>query len=393
MTGKELGKFLYDNGVYDTYQFIQNTRKTIATACFCKDAILSLIKRMENEHQSWQANLFMTLNQQENPIKTIPITSKEMPSYELSVCGVPINAPFLLDKLTKDFFQYVRNAFDCMAQAANAACLATKAKKIYTVDFRRMKEVFAQQMYFQRFPDISAWFTDIANSDKFHYIEAFNNRTKHTCDVYLKMSMALFGDKNEISINPFLQRGKQHQKQDSESFLTVVYDFVSSCYTDFLSALKKEIPKRTFIENRYNKISIFQQKLKDSPDSDFSIPYIVGMADVAQMPETIQVLLIAEGSDEIYVKNCPFDTIYVKGPNDDFDYIGKYITSDPCGDDSLVQYRTYSKVPYHSNDLPLYLQAMVDPKQKGIFYHANMFMDIKTVSDDAEFNKRVQLPF
>lgn len=32
MTGKELGKFLYDNGVYDTYQFIQNTRKTITTA-------------------------------------------------------------------------------------------------------------------------------------------------------------------------------------------------------------------------------------------------------------------------------------------------------------------------------------------------------------------------
>ena len=43
MTGKELGKFLYDNGVYDTYQFIQNTRKTITTACFCKDTILSLI--------------------------------------------------------------------------------------------------------------------------------------------------------------------------------------------------------------------------------------------------------------------------------------------------------------------------------------------------------------
>lgn len=156
MTGKELGKFLYDNGVYDTYQFIQNTRKTITTACFCKDTILSLIKRMENEHKSWQENLFVVLNQQENPVKTISITPNGMPSYELSVCDVPITAPFLLDKLTKDFFQYVRNAFDCMAQAANTACLATKAKKINTVDFGQMKKVFTQQTYSQMFSSISA---------------------------------------------------------------------------------------------------------------------------------------------------------------------------------------------------------------------------------------------
>ena len=259
MTGKELGKFLYDNGVYDTYQFIQNTRKTITTACFCKDTILSLIKRMENEHKSWQENLFVVLNQQENPVKTISITPNGMPSYELSVCDVPITAPFLLDKLTKDFFQYVRNAFDCMAQAANTACLATKAKKINTVDFGQMKKVFTQQTYSQMFSSISAWFTTIANSDKFHYIEAFNNRTKHTCDVYLKMSMALLSDKNEISINPFLHR-EQYQKQDVASFLMAVYDFVSSCYVDFLSILKQDISKQAFVENRYHKICIFQQK-------------------------------------------------------------------------------------------------------------------------------------
>ena len=392
MTGKELGKFLYDNGVYDTYQFIQNTRKTITTACFCKDTILSLIKRMENEHKSWQENLFVVLNQQENPVKTISITPNGMPSYELSVCDVPITAPFLLDKLTKDFFQYVRNAFDCMAQAANTACLATKAKKINTVDFGQMKKVFTQQTYSQMFSSISAWFTTIANSDKFHYIEAFNNRTKHTCDVYLKMSMALLSDKNEISINPFLHR-EQYQNQDVASFLMAVYDFVSSCYVDFLSILKQEISKQAFVENRYHKICIFQQKLKDSPDSGFSMPYIVGTTDIANMPEAIQVLLLVERSDKIYAKNCPFDTIYIKGPNGDFDYIGKYITSDSFGDDTLVHYRTYSKVPHNSNDIPLCFQAMEDPKQKGIFYHANMFMDINTISDDDDFIKRTQLTF
>ena len=394
MTGKELGKFLYDNEVYDAYQFIQNTRKTITTACFCKDMILALITQMEDAHQSWQANLFNKLNQQEDHVKTISITCSGMPSYELSICNVPATIPFLLDKLAKDFFQYIRNAFDCMAQAANAACLASKAKKINTVDFGRMKEVFEQRTYSQAFPDISAWFTSIANSDKLHYIEAFNNRTKHTCDVYLKMSMSILGDKNEITFNPFVQRGQQHQKQEVESFLMAVYDFVNSCYTDFILTLKKEIPKQLFNKNRYHKLYIYQQFLKDDSNSSFSMPYILGKTDIANMPETIQVLLIAEISDKIYAKNCPFDTIYVKGPKSDFDYIGKYITSDPYyGDDTLIQYRTYSKVPHHANDLPLCFQAMEDPKQKGIFYHKNMFMEITCKSDDDNFQKRIQLPF
>lgn len=393
MTGKELEKFLYDNGVYDAYQFIQNTHKTITTACFCKDVILALIAQMEDEHQTWQANLFNKLNQQEDHVKTISITSNEMPSYELSICNVPTSIPFLLDKLTKDFFQYVRNAFDCMAQAANAACLATKAKKINIVDFGQMKKVFAKEPYLQILSDISSWFSTTASSDKFHYIEDFNNRTKHTCDVYLKMSMSILGDKNEITFNPFVQRGQQHQKQEVESFLMAVYDFVNSCYTNFILTLKKVIPKQLFIKNRYHKLYIYQQYWKDDSNSSFSMPYILGETDVANMPETIQVLLIAESSDKIYAKNCPFDTIYIRSPNNESDYIGKYTTSDPYGDDTLVQYRTYSKVPHHSSDLPLHFQAMTDPKQKGVFYHQNIFMDIKTLSNDKEFLKRVKLPF
>lgn len=43
MNSKELAKFLYDNEVYDSYQFIINTLKTLRTAVYCKEVILSLI--------------------------------------------------------------------------------------------------------------------------------------------------------------------------------------------------------------------------------------------------------------------------------------------------------------------------------------------------------------
>ena len=64
-----------------------------------------------------------------------------------------------------------------------------------------------------------------------------------------------------------------------------------------------------------------------------------------------------------------------------------------CGDDTFLQYRRYKKEPYHEGTLPLQFQAMKDEKQKGTFYHSNPFMDIRTISDDDEFLKRVQLPF
>lgn len=187
MNSNELAKFLYTYEVYDSYQFIINTRKTIETALFCKEAILSLISKMTEEQQRWQSDFYNELREQSGPIKKVTLTYERMPAYSFTVADIETNIPFLLDKLTKDFFQYVRNAFDCLSQAANAACLSTRAKNIERVDFGYMKKVFEQRGYSQDFPSISSWYTNIANCDEFKYIENFNNRTKHICDVYIKL--------------------------------------------------------------------------------------------------------------------------------------------------------------------------------------------------------------
>ena len=98
-------------------------------------------------------------------------------------------------------------------------------------------------------------------------------------------------------------------------------------------------------------------------------------------------------SGKVYAQNSPFETIYVKGPNGDFDFVGKYVAETPCGEDILLQYRKYKKIIHEKADIPLCFQAMHDPSQKGKFYHANMFTDIHTITDDEAFGKRVHLPF
>lgn len=104
MTGKEWSKFLYDNEICDAYQYISNTRKTIGIALYCKELILSLISKMEDDHNEWQKALSEQLFNQKDKIKSVALTTSNMPSYNLDVCGIETNVPFLLDKLTKDFF-------------------------------------------------------------------------------------------------------------------------------------------------------------------------------------------------------------------------------------------------------------------------------------------------
>lgn len=394
MNTKELAKFLYDNEVYDSYQFIINTQKTISTALFCKESILSLISKMNEEQQKWQSDFYKELTEQTGPVKKVAVTYDRMPTFNFTISDIETNIPFLLDKLTKDFFQYVRNAFDCMSQAANSACLSTRAKSIERVDFGYMKKVFEQQSYSQDFLNISSWYTNIANCDEFKYIEDFNNRTKHICDVYIKLSMSLIGQGDESIINPFYKKEQQHEKQDISEYLTEIYDFVSKAYHNFIIALKTEIVKKSYIANRYHKLKVFQQKIKDSPENGFSMVYIDATCAVENMPDEIQVLLVQEVDKEILAKNCSVGTIYIKDPDEDNTYIGKYVSQENCGDDTLIRYRKYQKIiPESSDKLPLVFQAMTADESKNVFYHVNYFMDIKTVSDDPDFIKRVQLPF
>lgn len=386
---------LYDYGVYNAWQFVVNTNKTLQTASFCKDTIISLIDQMENEHAEWQNNLWTQLLEQEGQVKSISIKSGDLPAHRLSIAGVEVEATFLLDKLTKDFFQYCRNAFDSMAQVANAGCLAFKEKKVESVDFPFMLRVFQQQTYSADFPSMAAWFNQISGSNEFTYLDAFCNRTKHTCDVYLKVSMAIMGGENEATINPFFRKEQQHERRSIKDYLTDIYNFADKVFVDFIAALEVEIPKRKYVENRYHTLKCYQQNMKDNEGASFSFIFIeeepIG---IGGMPDEMEVLLLQKLADgEIAKQNCKINTIYVCRPGDNFKYVGKYEATEPCGDDTLIRYRRYVKTVVDPEKTFLLFEILENWKKNKVFYHSNHFMNITTVTDMDEFLGRVQLPF
>lgn len=389
---KNLENELFDNGIYEAWQFVTNTVRTLSTAEYCKETILRLLSSMQQEHEEWKEALWNDLMTQESKVKKVTVTTDSLPEYITSIAGKDIPTGFLLDKLTKDFFQYARNIFDSISQIANVSLLGAKAKKPDSVDFPAMLKVFNQQTYSQDFPSMSAWYNGIDADPAFQYIDAFNNRTKHTCDVYLKVSMDFLGDNHSPDINPFFRKDVQHDKRDISGYLNQIFDFVSQSFDNFMVELSKEYPKKTYLYNRYNKLKGWQQKNKDMLDSDFAVAYIETSDDISAMPEEISILLLNKCEDEtIYSKNCSLDTILVKKAGTKHEYIGRYIADEPCGDDTLLRYRKYRKDTVTGQIA--FIKTTLEWKEKPIFYKANPFIDFTAISDDDEFLKKIQLPF
>lgn len=383
---------LFDDGIYEAWQFVTNTARTLYIAEYSKETILRLLSTMQQEHEAWKDALWDELITQETKVKRVSVTTDSLPAHAINIAGRDISTRFLLDKLTKDFFQYSRNVFDSISQIANVALLGIKSKKPDSVDFPAMVKVFSQQTYRQNFPDMYAWYNEISSDPAFQYIDAFNNRTKHTCDIYLKVSMDLLGENHTSDINPFFRKDIQHDKKEIGEYLNQIFNFVNQSFDTFMMALEKEYPKKIYLYNRYNKLKGWQQKMNALPESDFAVAYIESSEDISVMPDEIYSLFLNRCEDgTIYSKNCSIDTILIKKSGTEHEYIGRYVASEPCGDDTLLRYRKYYKDTVTGQ--VAFLKTILEWKDKGIFYKFNPFMDFKTISDDKDFLKRIQLPF
>ena len=390
LINKQLEIDFYNNGIYDAWQFVINTKETLDTAEYCKDTILRLLDRTTEEFDEWRKSLLNSFFENQNDEKELVVQKDSLPTTLTSIVGKDIQVSFLLNKLIKDFFQYSRNVFDSISQIANASLLGNKAKKIYSVDFPAMLIKFNQQTYSQNFPYISNWYNNIEKDTKYKYIDAFNNRTKHTCDVGLKLGVGLF-DSNYVSdINPFFRKSIQNDKKSINTYLDEIFNYVSNSFDSFLVELVKEYPKKLYFDNRYNKLNGFQGKMLDSPDSDFAFVYIETSTVMSAMPNEINVLLLNQIDGTIYGMNCNFNTILVKKQGTEHEYIGRYIAVDNQIDDTLLQYRKYLKQA-DGGDIAL-CNTYLEYKKNPFLLKTNPFIEFDTIGDDEELIKRINIP-
>lgn len=66
---KQLENELFDNGIYEAWQFVMNTARTLSTAEYCKETILRLLSSMQQECDKWKEALWNDLMTQESNVK------------------------------------------------------------------------------------------------------------------------------------------------------------------------------------------------------------------------------------------------------------------------------------------------------------------------------------
>lgn len=393
MVDELLKKDLITHNIYSSWQFIEYTEKNIVTVHYCAETINNIIGKMTMKTVRWQQDIVSDfvdeVTEDGKKVKHLSVTTDNAPNYEVRVAGEKVDPWFLFDKLLRDFFQYTMNTFDSISQIINAGLLANKGKKVDSVDIQKMTKCFNQQMYGAAFPKMQAWLNEISQSPEFQYIEAINNRTKHTADIANKLSMGILGGSNTTEVGPFFRKDVQHDKVDLSDQLQATIDFLSNSWEKFLNVFKEEYVRDVFSQNRRHVISgVRQQKLKDEPDQDLSYAYIIADSDFNSMPNELYIILVNERENEIYSHECPFNIILITGTSN-IDVLGRYCAEDVIGDDCLLHYRKYVK----DNTVKGGLCMMYTHQEDTVFYHANPYFNVESVSDDEVFLERISLPF
>ncbi|CAI3514344.1 hypothetical protein CIRMBP1292_01064 [Enterococcus cecorum] len=394
MADDSLRKDLIAYKIYSAWQFIEYTEKNISIVQYCADTLNNIIGKMTMKTVRWQQDIvddFVDcVTEDGKKVKKLAITTENSPAYELRVAGEKVDPLFLFDKLLRDFFQYTMNALDSMSQIINAGLLANKGKAVDSVDIQIMTRTFNQQKYSAAFPKMQTWLNNISQSDEFKYIEAINNRTKHTADIANKLSMGILGSSNKTEIGPFFRKDVQHEKMELSDQLQATLDFLNKTWSDFLVLFKEEYVRDVYIEKRRHSISgVRQQKLKEEPDQDLSYAYISTEKDFDSMPDEFYILLVSDREESVYAHECPFDTILITG-EDNTNVLGRYCADQIIGDDCLLHYRKYVKDKTVIGEVCM---AYLSQEKNKVFYHSNPYFDVESVSNDEEFLKRTMLPF
>ena len=365
---EELQKDLIEHKIYSAWQFIEYTQENINIANYCVNIINKIIDKLEIKTDRWQEEMetrfYDDTLKNGTKVKRLSIKQEDLPTYEIRVAGEKIDPWFLFDKLLRDFFQYSMNAFDSMSQIINSGLLANKEKKVDTVDIQMMTKTFKTSAWCKTsFPEMYQWLKKVNESKDFKYIEAINNRTKHTVNIANKLAMGILGSNNITKIGAFFRKNEQHDRVELDEQLKQTNQFMLDIWDEFISVFKEEYKKDKFIENRRHSITgVRQQICEDDPKQNLSYAYIKVEDNFDAMPEKIYLLLVKEDDNQIYGNESTFDNILVTGETNT-DILGRYKNDQDIGDDNLLHYRTYVKDKSATGP-----QCLYEEQKKNITY-------------------------
>lgn len=336
----ELRDLLLEYKVYDSWQFVTNSIKNLETAEYCSDLIRRLLNAMDEEQEQKNEEMWNKLEEEGEYSFNID----DFPKWEVDILGKSVSYYFLLDKYIKDFFQYLRNSLDSIAQFINLTLLAENPMDIERVDFPRVLTKLIKQ---PNFVAVKTEMDFIKSSVEYAYISEFNNKVKHISDAKLVISRGILDNSGKNLISSFVKKGEPFKEQDINTIVAQTYSFIESHLDLLIGNVKNEISNLAMRDRRYHQIKFEGQRINGDAQNTFTNIFIE-CADNDKLADEIGILFVNDvDKDNIRVMNCEYDEIFVK--DEEGKYVGKYKALESYdGYIDLLQYRRYKKEIFNS---------------------------------------------
>jgi len=338
----ELRDLLLEYKVYDSWQFVTNSLKSLETAKYCSDFIIRLLDAMDEEQQ--QKNEEMRKKLKEEGQYSFNI--EDLPKWEIDILGESVSYYFLLDKYIKDFFQYLRNSLDSIAQFINVTLLAENPLDIERVDFPRVLTNLIKQ---SNFVAVKTELDFIKSSVEYSYISEFNNKVKHISDAKLIISRGILDSSGKNLIGSFVKKGETYKEQDINT-LVQTYSFIESHLDMLIGTVRNEISNLVVRDRRYHQIKFEGQRIDGDAQNTF-INIFIECTDIDGLADEIGILFVNDvDKDKIHVINCEYDEVFVK--DKEGKYVGRYRALESYDEHvDILQYRRYKKGKFNSSSM------------------------------------------
>ncbi len=304
---RELQQKLIEHKVYDAWQYVNSLVAYINYMHLSFELVKAIDKQRISILNKRHRKAVQTAYENKTNVIMGPSYKTNMVIGELN-----INDIIFQQKNVLEFFHYARISIDSIFQIVNVTLLGDDAldNECRQLNKRLIKKLENRTEY----NSIRDLLENNKSSVECHYIQAFNNYTKHISVINIDVKNNIIKPDDEVfKINEFTYKKNHYDEQDALLWMDNIYKYIIDYCEDVLRELTTTIKHCTLTKTRIHDVAIKTSiKEKDGKRID-QAAYFVDVDSMSGLSDFIQILPIKTGDyDMVYCSAIPAETVFIR---------------------------------------------------------------------------------
>lgn len=216
---------LEEKGLIDAWQYACSAKYALHAVCVIRNRALELLKLKAGNYKDI-VNGIKELSEEDMLI--FP------PGDVFEVNDNKTSISFAIGLCIKDVIQYSRNFFEYLSQVTNVLYLSPRLSED-EVKFSLIKDKLARTNN----NEIADWFKSVSEDDRYLFVNDYNNRTKHVCDIGYSIIVNFEDGAMTGETNLFRKKNRVYDKRDIFEVMDECENLLSDKFKDYLHITDK----------------------------------------------------------------------------------------------------------------------------------------------------------